>query len=72
MTYNYYVTSCCDDVADKLAMRNPDYIIIEKYNTLTPINIVDSNFNRQVKGNIKLRQVSFKYIYSNQIRTQQQ
>ncbi len=37
---NYYVTSCCDDVADKLALRNPDYIIIENYNELTPIKYI--------------------------------
>jgi len=37
---NYYLTSCCDDVADKLALRNPDYIIIENYNELTPIKYI--------------------------------
>ena len=37
---NYYVTCCCDDVADKLALRNPDYIIIENYNQLTPIKYI--------------------------------
>lgn len=52
-------------------ITSPQIFKIED-NTLTPINITDSNFNRQVKGNVKLRQVSFKYIYSNQIRTQQQ
>lgn len=39
---------------------------------LTPINIIDNNFKRQIKGNVKLRQVSFKYTYSTQERTQQQ
>lgn len=39
---------------------------------LTPINITDNNFKRQIKGNVKLRQVSFKYQYSSQERTQQQ
>ena len=52
-------------------ITSPQIFKIED-NTLTPINIIDSNFNLQVKGNVKLRQVSFKYIYSNQIRTQQQ
>jgi hypothetical protein len=42
-----------------------------QYRKLTPISITDSNFKRQVRGNRKLRQVSFKYEYSNQIRTQQ-
>jgi hypothetical protein len=42
-----------------------------QYRKLTPISITDSNFKRQVRGNRKLRQVSFKYNYSNQIRTQQ-
>jgi len=37
---NYYINSCCDDIADKLALRNPDYIIIEKYNNLTPIKYI--------------------------------
>jgi len=39
---------------------------------LTPIVITDNNFKRQIKGNVKLRQVSFKYQYSSQERTQQQ
>ena len=39
---------------------------------LTPLNITDNNFKRQIKGNVKLRQVSFKYQYSSQERTQQQ
>jgi hypothetical protein len=42
-----------------------------QYRKLIPISITDSNFKRQVRGNRKLRQVSFKYEYSNQIRTQQ-
>jgi hypothetical protein len=42
-----------------------------QYKKLIPISITDSNFKRQVRGNRKLRQVSFKYEYSNQIRTQQ-
>jgi hypothetical protein len=39
---------------------------------LTPINITDSSFKKQIKGNVKLRQVSFKYVYSAEQRTQQQ
>jgi uncharacterized ParB-like nuclease family protein len=42
-----------------------------QYRKLIPISVTDSNFKRQVRGNRKLRQVSFKYQYSNQIRTQQ-
>lgn len=41
------------------------------YRKLTPISITDSNFKRQIRGNRKLRQVSFKYEYAAQIRTQQ-
>lgn len=40
--------------------------------TLVPINIVDNNFKKQIKGNVRLRQVSFKYVYSTEQRTQQQ
>ena len=58
-------------------LTSPHVMIIGEFNTLgttrklIPINITDSNFKRQVRGNKKLRQVSFKYEYSNQIRTQQ-
>ena len=38
---------------------------------LLPINITSSDFKRQIKGNVKLRQVSFKYKYSTPTRTQQ-
>jgi hypothetical protein len=43
-----------------------------KDGVLTPISITDSDFKRQIKGNVKLRQVSFSYTYSTQERTQQQ
>jgi hypothetical protein len=39
---------------------------------ITPINITDSSFKKQIRGNVKLRQVSFKYVYSSEQRTQQQ
>jgi hypothetical protein len=39
---------------------------------LLPINITSSDFKKQIKGNVKLRQVSFKYKYSTPTRTQQQ
>lgn len=39
---------------------------------LLPINITNSDFKKQIKGNVKLRQVSFKYKYSTPTRTQQQ
>jgi len=38
---------------------------------LLPINITSSDFKKQIKGNVKLRQVSFKYKYSTPTRTQQ-
>lgn len=40
--------------------------------TYTPINIKDTSFKNQLRGNVKLRQVSFSYEKSNQTRTQQQ
>jgi hypothetical protein len=40
-------------------------------NKLLPINITSSDFKRQIKGNVRLRQVSFKYKYSTPTRTQQ-
>lgn len=58
-------------------LTSPSVYIIGEFNTngttrkLIPITITDSNFKRQVRGNRKLRQVSFKYEYSNSIRTQQ-
>jgi hypothetical protein len=48
-----------------------EYVETYRRRKLIPISITDSNFKRQVRGNRKLRQVSFKYEYSNQIRTQQ-
>jgi len=48
-----------------------EYVATYRRRKLIPISITDSNFKRQVRGNRKLRQVSFKYEYSNQIRTQQ-
>jgi hypothetical protein len=47
-------------------------VFISENNTMVPINITDSSFKRQLRGNAKLRQVSFKYEKSNQVRTQQQ
>lgn len=38
---------------------------------LLPINITSTDFKKQIKGNVKLRQVSFKYKYSTPTRTQQ-
>ncbi len=58
-------------------LTSPEVFIVGEFNTggttkkLIPISITDSNFKRQVKGNRKLRQVSFKYEYATQIRTQQ-
>jgi hypothetical protein len=52
-------------------LTSPQIYKIES-GVLTPINITDSDFKRQIKGNVKLRQVSFKYTYSTQERTQQQ
>ena len=39
---------------------------------LLPINITSSDFKKQIKGNVRLRQVNFKYKYSTPTRTQQQ
>jgi hypothetical protein len=55
----YYITSCCDDVADKLTIRNPDYIIIDNYSELTPIKYISyieyllnlKNYNIHLKKN---------------------
>jgi len=56
-------------------LTSPEVFIVknqsESQKQLIPISITDSNFKRQVKGNRKLRQVSFKYEYATQIRTQQ-
>ncbi len=52
-------------------LTSPSIFFIED-NKIIPINITDSSFKRQVRGNVKLRQVSFKYEKSNQVRTQQQ
>ena len=58
-------------------LTSPEVFIVGEFNTtgttkkLIPISITDSNFKRQVRGNRKLRQVSFKYEYATQIRTQQ-
>ena len=58
-------------------LTSPEVFIVGDFNTggttkkLIPISITDSNFKRQVRGNRKLRQVSFKYEYATQIRTQQ-
>lgn len=52
-------------------LTSPSIFFIED-NKIIPINITDNSFKRQVRGNVKLRQVSFKYEKSNQVRTQQQ
>lgn len=52
-------------------LTSPVVFFIEN-GALVPINIKDSAFKKQVRGNVKLRQVSFKYEKSNQVRTQQQ
>lgn len=52
-------------------LTSPSVFLIED-NKMVPINITDSSFKRQVRGNVRLRQVSFKYEKSNQVRTQQQ
>jgi hypothetical protein len=39
---------------------------------LTPISLTSNSFKKQIKGNVKMRQVSFTYEYSTQQRTQQQ
>jgi len=52
-------------------LTSPQVFIIESSDKVRPINITDSNFKRQLRGNTKLRQVSFKYQYSELIRTQQ-
>ena len=56
---NFYLTSCCDDIADKLSVRNPAYIIIDNYNQLTPIKYISQieyilnirNYNISLKKN---------------------
>lgn len=52
-------------------LTSPQVYFIEN-GALVPINITDSSFKKQVRGNVKLRQVSFKYEKSNIVRTQQQ
>lgn len=52
-------------------LTSPQVYIIESATKLKPINITDSSFTRQLRGNTKLRQVSFRYQYSELIRTQQ-
>jgi len=52
-------------------LTSPVVFFIEN-GTLLPVNITDSSFKKQVRGNVRLRQVSFKYEKSNQVRTQQQ
>lgn len=60
-------------------ITSPQVYIINRTNvdassandTLTPINITSNAFKRQVKGNVKLRQVEFTYTKSAEVRTQQ-
>ena len=52
-------------------LTSPQVFIIESGTSVRPINITDNNFKIQLRGNTKLRQVSFKYDYSELIRTQQ-
>ena len=52
-------------------LTSPQVFFIEN-NKLVPINIKNSSFKNQLKGNVRLRQVSFTYEKSNQTRTQQQ
>jgi hypothetical protein len=55
-------------------LTSPQVYLLDEIvsNKLLPINITSSDFKRQIKGNVKLRQVSFKYKYSTPTRTQQQ
>jgi hypothetical protein len=52
-------------------LTSPQIFIIESSTKVRPINIRDAEFKNQLRGNTKLRQVSFKYEYSELIRTQQ-
>jgi hypothetical protein len=52
-------------------LTSPQVYFIEN-NVLVPINITNTSFKNQLKGNVRLRQVSFTYEKSNQTRTQQQ
>ena len=52
-------------------LTSPVVFMIED-SKLIPINITNSSFKNQLRGNVKLRQVSFSYEKSNQTRTQQQ
>jgi hypothetical protein len=52
-------------------LTSPQIFLIEGAK-LVPINITDTSFKNQLRGNVKLRQVSFSYEKSNQTRTQQQ
>ena len=52
-------------------LTSPQIFLIEG-TKLVPINITDTSFKNQLRGNVKLRQVSFSYEKSNQTRTQQQ
>jgi hypothetical protein len=52
-------------------LTSPEVFMIEGVK-LIPINITDSSFKRQIRGNVKLRQLSFRYEKSNDTRTQQQ
>jgi hypothetical protein len=52
-------------------LTSPQIFFIEN-NVLVPINITNTSFKNQLKGNVRLRQVSFTYEKSNQTRTQQQ
>lgn len=52
-------------------LTSPQVYMIED-SKLIPINITNSTFKNQLRGNVRLRQVSFSYVKSNQTRTQQQ
>lgn len=54
-------------------LTSPQVYLLDEIvsNKLLPVNITSSDFKRQIKGNVKLRQVSFKYKYSTPTRTQQ-
>lgn len=52
-------------------LTSPQVFLLEG-NKYVPINIKDTSFKNQLRGNVKLRQVSFSYEKSNQTRTQQQ
>lgn len=52
-------------------LTSPSVYMIEE-DKLIPINITNTSFKNQLRGNVRLRQVSFSYEKSNQTRTQQQ